>query len=67
MSMKNSTDTSWDGTSDLPICSTLTAVPPRSHICVCKKVNQSHYRSEMPRGFQEVEAHKLRDNGPGWW
>jgi hypothetical protein len=31
------------------------------------KVNQSHYRSEMPRGFQEVKVPKLRDNGPGWW
>jgi len=32
-----------------------------------KKVNQSHYRPEMPRGFQEVKVPRLRDNGPGWW
>jgi len=32
-----------------------------------KKVNQSHYRSEVPRGFQEVTVPRLRDNGPGWW
>ena len=34
MSMKNSTDTSWDRTSNLPICSTLTTVLPRSPMCV---------------------------------
>jgi len=32
-----------------------------------KKVNQSHYRSEVPRGFQEVKVPRLCDNGPGWW
>ena len=32
-----------------------------------KKVNQSHYRPEVPRGFQEVKVPRLRDNGPGWW
>ena len=26
------------------------------------KVNQSHYRPEMPRGFQEVKVPRLRDN-----
>ena len=31
------------------------------------KVNQSRYRSEVPRGFQEVKVPRLRDNGPGWW
>ena len=31
------------------------------------KVNQSHYRPEVPRGFQEVKVLILRDNGPGWW
>jgi len=31
------------------------------------KVNQSHYRPEVPRGFQEVKVPGLRDNGPGWW
>ena len=29
------------------------------------KVNQSHYRPELPRGFQEVKVPRLRDNGPG--
>ena len=32
-----------------------------------KKINQSHYRPEVPRGFQEVKVPRLRDNGPGWW
>ena len=32
-----------------------------------KKVNQSHYRPEVPRGFQEIKVPRLRDNGPGWW
>jgi len=26
-------------------------------------VNQSHYRPEVPRGFQEVKVPRLRDNG----
>jgi len=32
-----------------------------------KKVNQSHYRPDVPRGFQEVKVPRLRNNGPGWW
>ena len=31
------------------------------------KVNQSHYKPEVARGFQEVKVRRLRDNGPGWW
>jgi len=31
------------------------------------KVNQSHYRPEVPRGFHEVKIPRLRDNGPEWW
>jgi hypothetical protein len=31
------------------------------------KVNQSHYRPEVPRGFQEVKGPRLCDSGPGWW
>jgi len=27
-----------------------------------KKVNQSHYRPEVPKGFQEVKVPRLRDN-----
>ena len=32
-----------------------------------KKRNQSHYRPEVPRGFQKVNVPRLRDNGPEWW
>jgi len=32
-----------------------------------KKVNQSYYRSEVPRGFQEVKVPRLHNNGPEWW
>jgi len=32
-----------------------------------QKVTQSHYRPEVPRGFQEVKVLRLRDNGSGWW
>ena len=32
-----------------------------------KKVQQSHYRPEVPRGFQEVKVPILHDNGTGWW
>jgi len=31
------------------------------------KVNQSHYRPEVPRGFQEIKVPRLSDNGPEWW
>ena len=37
------------------------------YVNVKVKVNQSHYRSEVPRGFQEVKVPRLHDNGPGWW
>ena len=30
------------------------------------KVNQSHYRPLVPRGFQEVKVPRLRGNGTGW-
>jgi hypothetical protein len=29
------------------------------------KVNQSHYRPEVPRGFQEVKVPRLRDSDSG--
>ena len=32
-----------------------------------RKVNQSRYRSEVPRVFQEVRVSRLHDNGTGWW
>jgi len=41
------------------------ALPPPPPLA--KKVNQSHYRPEVPRGFQEVKVPGLRDNGPEWW
>jgi len=28
------------------------------------KVNQSHYRPEVPRGYQEVKVPRLRNNDP---
>jgi len=31
------------------------------------KVNQSHYRSEVSRGFQEVKIPRFYDKGTGWW
>ena len=34
---------------------------------VYQSSNQSHYRPEVPRGFEEVKVPRLRDNGPGWW
>jgi len=34
---------------------------------VKKKVNQSHYMPEVPRGFQEVKVPRLHDNSPEWW
>ena len=37
------------------------------HHYVKVKVNQSHYRTEVPRGFQEVKVPRLGDNGPEWW
>jgi len=30
-----------------------------------QKINQSRYRPEVPRGFQEVKVPRLRYNGPG--
>jgi len=32
-----------------------------------RKVNKSRYRHEVPRGFQEVNVPRLRDNGSEWW
>jgi hypothetical protein len=29
--------------------------------------NQSHYRPEVPRRFQEVKVPRLRENDTGWW
>jgi len=37
------------------------------HMTHQRKVNQSHYSPEVPRGFQEVKVPTLRDNGPEWW
>ena len=27
--------------------------------------NQYHYKTEVPKGFQELKVPRLRDNGPG--
>jgi len=29
--------------------------------------SRSHYRPEVPRGFQEVKVPRLRDSSPEWW
>jgi len=31
------------------------------------KRNQSHYRPEVPRSFQEFKIPRLSENGTGWW
>jgi len=31
------------------------------------KVNQSRYRPEVPRRFQEVKVPRLHENSTGWW
>jgi len=36
-----------------------------SDVSRIKKVKQSHYRPDVPRGFQEVKVPRLCDNGPG--
>ena len=47
-----------------------THVPyPCSCTCWCvrrRNVNQSHYRPEVPRTFQEVKVARLGDNGTEW-
>jgi hypothetical protein len=42
--------------------------PTNAQVIALKvKVNQSHYRPEVARGFQEVKVPRLRDSVPGWW
>jgi hypothetical protein len=31
------------------------------------KVNQSHYKLEVLRGFQEVKVPRFHGNSTGWW
>jgi hypothetical protein len=38
-----------------------------SFFLVINKVNRSHYRLDVPRGFQEFKVPRLRDSVPGWW
>ena len=38
----------------------------RYTFCIVK-VKESHYKTEVPRGFQEVKVPRLRDNSTGWW
>ena len=49
-----------------PFCLTI-ALGSTHPLTEISKVNQSHYRPEVPRGFQEVKVPRLRDNGPEWW
>ena len=42
-------------------------IMPRDGAVSGKNVNQSHYRPEVPRGFQEVQVPRLRDNSSEWW
>ena len=32
-----------------------------------RNVYESHYRPEVPRGFEKVKVPRLGDNGPEWW
>ena len=41
--------------------------PPVHHYFKKGKVNQSRYRPEVPRGFQEVKVPRFHDNFTGWW
>jgi len=47
-------------------CSSSEDDSARCDYSTIKKVNQYHYRPELPRGFQEVKVPRLRDNGLGW-
>jgi len=37
-----------------------------SQVTTMVRVNHSHYRSEVLRGFQKVKVPRLRDNGQEW-
>jgi len=51
-----------------PIGKTVDAPACEAETTQCKKkVNQSHYRPEVPTGFQEVKVPTLHDNGTAWW
>ena len=41
----------------------ITLLAPSLCFLYPKKIKQSRYRPEVPRGFQEVKVPKLRDNG----
>jgi len=42
-------------------------MPVLSRSKTCVKVNQYHYRPEVPRGLQKVKVPRFHDNGTGWW
>jgi len=51
----------------IPVQVTDISTASKSNHKIRWKVKQSHYRPEVPRGFQEVKIPGLRDNGPGCW
>ena len=51
------------GVSSKVLAENLTHAAPQYEVMV----NQSHYRPEVSRGFQEFKVHRLRDNGSELW
>ena len=69
MSIKNSNDTSWDRTSDLPICSTVTTVPPRAPFYDVTAVNKFDSRlviKEILDMWWPVERRSCVDRNLGY-
>ena len=61
--MKNSNDTIWNRTSDLPTCSTVPQPTALQRDLIIKvNVKQSITGVEWPRGFQEVKVPRFQDN-----
>jgi len=56
MSMKNCNDTSWDRTSDLPICST--APQPHINYNLIRKIERKNERKEEKRKERGKEIQK---------
>jgi len=44
------------------------SIPIFMYMSTCQKakINQSHYRPEVSRGFQEIKVPRLHDNSTGW-
>jgi len=58
--MKNFNDTSWDRTSDLPICSRVFGSKK-------EEISIPVTGLEWCIGFQEVKVPRFHDNGTEWW